>query len=221
MKFQAVDISKTETAATIIFRALRKAIIEGELKDGTPLRQDDIAKAFKTSRYPVREAIARLEQQGLVTVQRYKGAVVATLSMQDAAEIFDLRAKLEADIIRAAVPQMTAEVLQTAEAHLGAFLRCRDPMRWGRINRDFHATLYSVSGLPYHVEIVEASMDRIDRYLRAQLVMSDGMSRTDQEHRAILQACQEGDADRAATLTAQHILGAKASLEEQLRSDPA
>ncbi|WP_293573391.1 GntR family transcriptional regulator [Phaeobacter sp.] len=219
MDFQAVDISQTETAATIIFRALRKAIITGDLKDRTPLRQDEIAKAFKTSRFPVREAIARLEQQGLVTTQRYKGAVVATLSMHDAAEIFDLRAKLEADIIRAAVPNMTAETLHTARSDLEAFARCTDPMKWGALNRQFHTTLYSTSGLPYHMEIVDGLIDRIDRYLRAQLLMSDGLSKTNAEHRAILKACKEQNADLAAELTATHILGAKAALADQLSAD--
>ncbi|APG45645.1 GntR family transcriptional regulator [Phaeobacter porticola] len=218
MKLQAVDISKTESAATIIFRALRKAIIKGELTDGTPLRQDEIAKAFHTSRFPVREAITRLEQQGLVTTQRYKGAVVATLSMQDAAEIFELRAKLEADLMRAAVARMTDDVISQAAAHLDAFSACGDPMQWGTLNRQFHGTLYSVSGMPYHIEVVETAMDRIDRYIRAQLVLSDGMSRSEGEHRAILKACQDSDADLAARLTAQHILAAKTSLEDQLRT---
>ncbi|UWR40201.1 GntR family transcriptional regulator [Phaeobacter inhibens] len=218
MKLHAIDISKTESAATIIFRTLQKAIITGELSDGTPLRQDEIAKAFRTSRFPVREAITRLEQQGLVTSQRYKGAVVATLSMQDASEIFELRAKLEADIIRAAVANMTQEITDQAHAHLDAFAACDDPMQWGPLNRQFHGTLYSVSGLPYHVEVIESAMDRIDRYLRAQLIMSDGIARSDQEHRDILRACEERDAEKAARLTTAHILAAKTSLEEQLRA---
>ncbi|MFS4581954.1 GntR family transcriptional regulator [Phaeobacter sp. C3_T13_0] len=218
MKLQVRDISKTESAATIIFRTLRRAIITGELTDGTPLRQDEIAKVFKTSRFPVREAIARLEQQGLVTAKRYKGAVVATLSMQDASEIFNLRAKLEADIIQAAIAHMTEDVTEKARMYLDAYSSCTEPMQWGALNRKFHCTLYSVSGLPYHVEIVEASMDRIDRYLRAQLIMSDGMARSDRDHRAILSACENRDADLAAQLTAEHILAAKTSLEDQLRA---
>ena len=89
MKYPTTDISKRDSAATIIFEALRKAIIEGDLKDGEPLRQEEIARSFNTSRFPVREALNRLEQQGLVRTQRYKGAVVATLSMQEAGEDFE------------------------------------------------------------------------------------------------------------------------------------
>ena len=215
-KFQAVDIGRSASAATIIFNALRKAIIEGDLTDGEPLRQDEIARSFNTSRIPVREALTMLEQQGLVKTERYKGAVVAALSMQEASEIFDFRALLEAEVIRKAVPGMTPEVLDTAQDYLERFGRASDPMDYGDLNRGFHSTLYRAGGRPYHLQVIENSMDRIDRYLRAQLVLSDGMARADREHREILEACRKGDADRAAQLTAEHILGAKATLEEHI-----
>jgi DNA-binding GntR family transcriptional regulator len=218
VKFQATDISQTASAATVIFDALRKAIIQGDLADGDPLRQEEIAKAFHTSRFPVREALTRLEQQGLVRTQRYKGAVVATLSMQEAGEVFDLRAKLEADVIRQAVPNMTPDTLQSAEACLEKFAASDDPMIWGQLNRKFHGALYSVSGMPYHIQVIENAMDRVDRYLRAQLVMSGGVDRSTEEHRAILQACATGEAETAARLTFAHIQDAKASLQAQLQS---
>lgn len=73
MKLKTMDISATASASSIVFDALRKAIIEGQLEEGEPLRQDEIARLFNTSRIPVREAISRLEEQGLVKTQRYKG----------------------------------------------------------------------------------------------------------------------------------------------------
>lgn len=76
MKLDPVDISKTASASAVVFEALRKAIVEGRLAEGEPLRQDEIARHFKTSRLPVREAINRLEEHGLVRTQRFKGAVV-------------------------------------------------------------------------------------------------------------------------------------------------
>ncbi|AZV79373.1 GntR family transcriptional regulator [Parasedimentitalea marina] len=218
MKFQSVDIGKTASAATIIFRSLRKSIIEGDLSDGEPLRQDEIARAFNTSRIPVREAIAMLEHQGLVKAIRYKGAVVACLSMQEADEIFDFRCLLEPEVIRAAVPKMTPEILSNARGFLEKFAAAQDPMEYGDLNRLFHSTLYGASGMPYHISVIENSMDRIDRHLRAQLVMTDGIERSSQEHLAILQACETGDADQAASLTYAHIHDAKVSLQEKLRS---
>ncbi|WP_083097778.1 GntR family transcriptional regulator [Pseudophaeobacter leonis] len=216
MKFQAVDISKTATAAQVIFASLRRAILDGDLQDGEPLRQDEIAKAFHTSRFPVREALTLLEQQGLVKTQRYKGAVVATLSMQEASEIFDFRAKLEADVIRAAVPKLSPETLNEARGFLERFACARNPMDYGVLNRQFHASPYSVSGLPYHLSVIESSIDRIDRYIRAQLVMS-GIARSNDEHLKILEACEAGDADLAARLTYDHIHDAKDALQAQLK----
>lgn len=64
MQLKSVDVSKTASATTIIFEALKQAIVEGELEDRTPLRQDEIAKMFNTSRIPVREAILKLEEHG-------------------------------------------------------------------------------------------------------------------------------------------------------------
>ena len=218
LKFQSVDIGKTASAATIIFRSLRKSIVEGDLSDGAPLRQDEIARAFNTSRIPVREAITMLEQQGLVKAIRYKGAVVACLSMQEADEIFDFRCLLEPEVIRAAVPKMTKEILTNARGFLEQFAAAEDPMHYGDLNRKFHSTLYGASGLPYHISVIENSMDRIDRHLRAQLVMTDGVERGNQEHLAILHACETGDIDQAAKLTYAHIHDAKTSLQEKLQS---
>lgn len=212
MKLKSVDISKRASAAEIVFDALRKAIIEGELAEGAPLRQDEIARLFNTSRIPVREAISRLEETGLVKTQRYKGAVVASLSADEAAEVFELRALLEPEIIRDAVPKMSPAQLKKARRCCEAFSASKNPMEWGDLNRDLHETLYSASNLKYFVEVAANAMDRVERYIRAQLVMSDGMERAGEEHFGILEACEAGEAERASRLTREHILGAKDSL---------
>lgn len=217
MKIQAVDIGRTASAASIIFEALRKAIIEGDLKDGDPLRQDELARMFNTSRIPVREALTRLEQHGLVRTVRYKGAVVAGLSAEEAGEIFDFRALVEGEVIARAVSLMTPEVLAEARGYCDAFFASDDPMDWGDLNRQFHATLYGASGLAYHMTVISSAMDQIDRYLRAQLLMSKGMHRANTEHLAILAACEAGNADEAKSLTRAHILDAKASLIDHLK----
>ncbi|MTI06267.1 GntR family transcriptional regulator [Roseibium denhamense] len=216
MKLKSMDISATASASSIIFDALRKAIIEGQFQEGEPLRQDEIAKLFNTSRIPVREAISRLEEHGLVTTQRYKGAVVATLSPAETAEIFDLRALLEPDIIRNAVPNMTTDLLADARQKCAAFSISDDPMTWGDLNRDFHETLYAASTLSYFKDVAANALDRVERQIRAQLLLTDGMARAEAEHVAILDACAAADADRAADLTRAHILGAKTSLLRKL-----
>lgn len=217
MKVQAVDISKTASASEIVFEALRKAIIDGQLEDGEPLRQDEIAKLFNTSRIPVREAITRLEQEGLVKTQRYKGATVAGISPDEAGEIFEFRALVEARVMKVAVENMMPQTLVLARRHCEAFYKSNDPIKWGLLNREFHATLYGDSGLDYHLAIINSAFDRVDRYLRAQLALTDGMQRANAEHLSILEACEAGCADQAADLTRRHILGAKDTLLDFLK----
>lgn len=77
LKLKAFDLGKQASAGDVIYDALRDAIIRGEIEEGEPLRQDTIAQMFNVSRIPVREAMQRLEAQGLVLSERYKGVVVA------------------------------------------------------------------------------------------------------------------------------------------------
>jgi DNA-binding GntR family transcriptional regulator len=212
MKLETVDIRQAASAADIVYEALRKAIIEGDLAEGENLRQDQIASMFNTSRIPVREALSRLEQNGLITTQRYKGAVVAGLSIEEIEEIFEFRALIEAEVIRLAVPRLTGKTLDAARRHCQAFDSEANSAMWGEINRNFHYSLYEAARRPYYLQIVRASLDRIDRYLRAQLTLTNGMSRARREHKGILDACIAGDADKAAELTRDHILGAGRAL---------
>lgn len=179
---------------------------------GTPLRQDELARSFQTSRIPVREALSRLEEQGLIKTQRFKGSIVVGLSADEASEIFDLRALLEPEILRRAVPRMSDATKQLAVLHCNDFSNSVDPLAWARLNRTFHHTLYADSDQTFTKEVADNAMDRVDRYIRALLVASNGMAKAKNEHLSILNACLSGDADLAAELLREHILGAKESL---------
>jgi len=216
-KISAIDLGKTASAADVIYDALRDAIIRGELREGATLRQDNIAQIFNVSRIPVREALKKLEVQGLATSVRYKGVVVAAMSVDEISEIFEFRALVEPKVIELAVPLMSAASLEKAQACCDEFAAETRPARWGDINRQFHATLYADSGRPYYLSIVNATSDRVERYTRAQLGLTHGMERARAEHQAIMDACARRDAKGAARLTRDHILNAGKSLIAFLR----
>lgn len=212
LKLKATNLGSMPSPADVIFDALREAIVEGELKDGETLRQDHIASMFNVSRIPVREALARLEEQGLVTTQRHKGAVVSSLSHEEIAEMFEFRALIEGEVIRHAVRVIGDRTLAEAKAFAEAFAAETDSGKWAQLNRLFHYTLYKDCGRPYHLQIVSKALDKIARYLRAQLVLTHGIARARIEHEGILKAAMARDADEAAALTRAHILGASRSL---------
>lgn len=212
MKLEAIDVGLTASASDLVYERLRKAIVEGQLSEGEKLGQDQIARLFNTSRIPVREALSRLEHEGLVTVQRFKGAVVAALSADEIKEIFELRALLEGEIMRLAVPNMDKATLERARQYCHEFATEAQAEKWGEINKNFHYTLYEAAKRPYHLQVIRSALDKVDRYLRAQLILTDGMDRAKRDHQAIFDACATGDAERAAALTSTHILDASAAL---------
>ena len=221
MTFRAQDLSQTRSAVDTIFEALREAIVKGDLEQGAQLRQEQIAAAFNVSRIPVREAIARLEQLGLVETQRYRGAFVTQLNIADIEEVFRLRALIEAEAIRHAVPRLDSVSLTRARKAATAFHDATDPADWMDRNREFHAVLYRPDLQPRTNAILTNLLNLSDRFLRAQLYLTAGQARADREHRQILAACEAGDADLAADLTAQHIRDAMASLLAHLTEQQA
>lgn len=221
MKLSTINVRAAASATDLIFEALREAIFTGELKAGEHLRQDALADMFNTSRIPVREALSRLEQQGLVTTERFRGTTVSSLSTDEVKEIFEFRALVEGEVIRYAVENMDDATLDMAKKHCDAFSNETDSARYGELNRLFHYTLYARSNRPYHLHVVNTSLDRIESYLRAQLVLTDGMNRARREHIGILEACVERNADLASKLTQEHILGASESLINYLKDKEA
>ena len=107
---------------------------------------------------------------------------------------------------------MSAESLEEASRNREAFATEADPEQWAQLNRAFHYALYRDANRPYHLQIVSSALDKVGRYLKAQLALTDGMEQARLEHAAILDACLARDGDRAAELTRRHILDASHSL---------
>ena len=218
LKLRASDLSKQASSADVIYNALRDAIIRGEIGEGGALRQDTIAQMFRVSRIPVREAMQRLAAQGLVVSERHKGAVVASLSVEQITEIFQFRALIEPIVIEMAVPLMSEKTFAEAQGHCDAFAAETDPLRWGDLNRAFHRALYRDAGKPYFLSVIDKTNDLVERYVRLVLYFVQGMRHAVTEHQAILDACKARDAKGAAELTRRHIQLASETLVDYLRT---
>lgn len=210
------NLGKAPTASDIILKFIRDSIADGSLDEGEPIRQDDVARMFNVSKIPVREALKRLQAEGLVEFERNKGAIVTSVSEPEIAQIFETRAILESNAIRLAVPHMTAQTFTEAEAFCDAFAGETDVAQWSALNWQFHSRLYLDAQRPFLVSTIRSVNDRLERYLRIQLSLSHGQGTADGEHRAILAACRAGDAAKAAELLEAHILGACSSLLRHL-----
>ncbi len=195
---------------------LRDAIVDGLLAAGEVLRQDDIAARFKVSKIPVREALKRLEAEGLVAFIRNRGAVVASLSTEEILEYVDIRAMLEARAAELAAPRISDASLALAAQSLRALGKTTQVREMGILNWQLHSALYADAERPILLAEIRKQYDQVERFVRALLAITPEMPKTQAEHGAILDAFTRRDADAAAALTRAHVLDAGASLVKYL-----
>jgi len=196
--------------------ALRAAILSGALAAGTRIRQEHVAAEHGVSHIPVREALRRLEAEGLVAIHANRGAVVSCLDAADARDIGDMRSALEALAVRLSVPRAGPADLAAAEAAVAVGDGSRDLAQWSEANWRFHRALYAPCARPRLVAAIETLWRNVDRYLRVVWQEADYQDRSQHEHRALLAAYRARAPERAAALVAAHIDDAMAVLAAYL-----
>nr|WP_218165199.1 GntR family transcriptional regulator [Pseudomonas agarici] len=204
------------STSEIITRHLREAIVAGNFAEDQAIRQDEIARQFNVSKIPVREALKRLEAEGLVVFQRNRGAMVTRLSEPELAQMFEVRMLLEDKVLRLAIPNMSEDTFAQAERICQEFVGEHDIGRWAELNWQLHTCLYEPAQRPFLVSLIRSVNDKLERYLRLQMSLSAGKERADHEHRDIIEACRARDVERAVKLLDEHIAGVCATLLEHL-----
>jgi DNA-binding GntR family transcriptional regulator len=199
--------SKTDMVAALV----RELVITGELGAGEQLRQRDLAERFGVSQTPVREAMRRLESEGLLVCDTHRGFTVVASDHGLLEENFRIRAALESLGASLAAPKIDADGLARLR-DLNDQMRALadDDPGYAELNREFHFTVYSYARSPLLLSLM--------RLLWASLHGGPRVSRTHAEsarqHDDILTALSDGDAEGASALTYQHIMGADPVREE-------
>ena len=210
---------RTGAEAERIAAGLREDIIAGRFRSGEALRQERLAELYQASRMPVRDALRILEGEGLVTLQRNRGAVVSALDPLEFREIYEMRAALEVLALRLAIPDLTNRQLDEAEA-IQAEAEAGDTRRFGALNKAFHHRLYKACSRPRLLSQIAVLNEIADRYLRVAAVRLDYAERSHREHRVLLEACRRRDEAAATSCLKEHIEAAGQSLfsvlEDQL-----
>jgi DNA-binding GntR family transcriptional regulator len=213
-----VSLSLSRTVKDLLVGHLRDDIICGTYAPGEYLRLEDIAARFEVSTMPVREALRDLEAEGLVTIFPHRGAVVTELTAQDLEDIYDIRATLEAMATRLAVAQMSEDTCQELEKIAGRMdEEFGHVARLVQLNYQFHSTLYAASGRRHLCDLTRTLRYRTQHYLHAYVEDSGSMALAQEEHRAILSACRQGDAEKAASLVSKHVAGVGQAIIEYVR----
>lgn len=192
------EFRRPMTAQEAVLVELRRLILAGELRPGSPIRQDAIAGTLGVSRVPVREALKILEGEGQVTYRPHRGYFVTELSLRDVREIYRIRELLESEALRVGVPKLTDDDLRRMAECLEE-MEADDPGTGGmsEANARFHLTLLSACEMPHLLKHIRLLRDATDAY-RSLYYMSDhAVENVRGEHRSIYDAAVARDAERA------------------------
>ncbi|WP_198389283.1 GntR family transcriptional regulator [Roseovarius faecimaris] len=202
---------------TDIAAQLQSEILSGALPPGAPLSQVELAARFGVSRIPVRDALALLSAEGVITAAPNRTATVLKLSAEQVEEIYHMRMLLEGDLIARAVPEMGAEELAAVDEALKRSSREAGQPGWAAGDDMFHAALYAPARRPRQAAMIED----LRRIARVQIAsyghLATKTPRWVSEHEEIVQACHAKDAREAQRLLRKHLRGARNHLMRAIR----
>lgn len=192
-------VSKTDMVVALI----RELIITGELPEGKQLRQRDLAARFQVSQTPVREAMRRLESEGLLVGDAHRGFSVVEAEVGPTEENFQIRAVLESLGASMAASKITGEAIARLE-ELNAEMRAlsEEDSRYAELNRAFHFTIYEHA----HSPLLLSLMRLLWHSLRGGPRVSRTHAESADQHDRIIDALRAGNAEAASSATYQHIM---------------
>jgi len=193
-------------------QTLRGAILDGRFTAGARLRQTDLADQLAISRTPVREALGRLQHEGLVELLPGGGVRVAVLALEEAAELYDLREVLDGLAARLAAQRAAPASFARLEKSLDRMAQClarNDANQWFGAHVAFHEEIFRASGNARLIALSAMVRLSIQRFHPVLLRTPHRLADADREHRGIHAAIVAGDGERAELLARAHIAGAK------------
>jgi DNA-binding GntR family transcriptional regulator len=205
---------------------LREAILFHEFAPGEKLRAVQLAERFSTSPTPVRESLARLAGEGLVTYSPQRGARVAELSQREMVDVYEIRALLEPLALRRSLARATPEwmdAVNTAhQALVDALVRPFQDMSaaeyaaYERRHLAFHKALLDNCGSRWLVQFTSQLAEQSSRFRRLSLDSRGGHTAVAAEHQAILDACRALDADAASAAMQAHMTRTQTAIAHML-----
>jgi DNA-binding GntR family transcriptional regulator len=191
---------KGKTKNLLVYEKIRQGIIKGTLKPGQKLVMAALAKKFKTSETPIREAIRRLESDGYVTFTPHAGAMVTEINRQELSEIYLIRISLEALATRLAVPFISQEDLiwlKKKNEEMKAVIEKDRYDQLARLNKAFHLRIYKAAPFPRLYKMISNLWDAFERWPSVFTYIPERAASAIREHEQIIEALESADVDRA------------------------
>ncbi|NLY54441.1 MAG: GntR family transcriptional regulator [Firmicutes bacterium] len=219
-RLSSVRLKNYKPLREIVFEHLREAIIQGKLRPGERLMETQLAEEMGVSRTPVREAIRKLELEGLVVMIPRRGAYVSDLTVKDVAETFEIRSALEALAAGLAAERISpaeSEELDQILVQIADSIEKNDLQQTVALDEQYHNLLYRASRNDRLVQILNNLREQIQRFRIASLGMPGRAQAVLQEHKGIAEAVAAGNSGLARCLAQQHIANAENVLMDWMK----
>lgn len=198
-----------------VYQRLEEEILSGKLSRGETLTETSLTARLGASRTPVRAALHRLAEEGLVEISPNRGAVVMGVTAEDLVDIYKMRMRLEGLASREAAEKISEEDKKrlTDSVELSEFyIKKKDAEHLKELDSEFHDIIYRAAGNRLLYRTLSDLHKKITTYRKLSLTVTDRLERSVEEHREILSAIIKGDSDEADRLTYLHIEAALANL---------
>lgn len=209
-----------KTVSDSVYSWIKEAIIQGEFQPGEHIAQERITERLGVSRTPVRDAMKRLEAEGLVVVKPHCGAVVFDISEEQLTEIYEIRILLEQYCATKSCQLATDEQINEVEAHNFNMQHCQPNSRqFMEEDRLFHRACCAISGYTSAIEILETLWTRCDAFKSIYYSIEGKAYDTLTEHARIIQALRAHDADAVRQAINNHLQDVVKANVARIRAD--
>ena len=198
----------TKSLEESVFNRLEEDILSGILKKGETLTETSLTARLGASRTPVRAALHRLAEEGLVEITPNRGAVVMGVTLDDLVDIYKMRMRLEGLASREAAEKISEEdkKLLTDSVELSEFyIKKKDAEHLKELDSEFHDIIYRAAGNRLLYRTLSDLHKKIKTYRKLSLTVTERLERSIEEHREILSAIINADAEEADRLTYLHV----------------
>jgi DNA-binding GntR family transcriptional regulator len=205
------DLSQGETA----YRRLLQAIRDGLFQPGDRLREADVAQRLSLSRTPVREALRKLEADGIIEHRARIGAVIRKLERTEVVELYEMRLVLERTAAEMAAKHASdAEIDELEEVNIKIEAAVDDPATAAALNQDFHRCIYLATRNRFLLEAARALNNALMLLGPTTLADADRIKTVCQQHKNIIDAIRAGDVEAAGATAEAHL---QTSLRHRLK----
>ncbi len=210
-----IKLDSYQPLREVVCESLREAIRNGILKPGERIMEIQLAEELGVSRTPVREAIRKLELEGYVVMMPRRGTYVASMSIRDINEIFEIRTALESLSNGLAADHITDEELEHLQRLLviiGGYIKEGNMEKIVETDIEFHDTMYHAARNTRLVGIISNLSDQLTRFRTLSMSYPGRLEATLEEHRLIVEAIAQGDRKAASKAAERHMENSEKTL---------